>query len=79
MAIADGLINCNPARSLFTARRAHPDPGRIMTREEVLMGLAKLGLRERLIWKLAVFGGLRPGEIFGLQRRHVQRNAVKIQ
>jgi hypothetical protein len=26
-----------------------------------------------------VFGGLRPGEIFGLQRRHVQRNAVKIQ
>ena len=26
---------------------------------------------------LAVFGGLRPGEIFGLQRRHVQHNAVK--
>jgi integrase len=39
-----------------------------MTREQVLKGLAKLGLRERLIWKLAVFGGLRPGEIFGLQR-----------
>ena len=79
MAIEDGLINRNPARSLFTARRAHQDPSRAMTREEVLKGLAKLDLRERLIWKLAVFGGLRPGEIFGLQRRHVQPSAVKIE
>jgi hypothetical protein len=37
-----------------------------MTRVEVLQGLFKLKLRERLIWKLAVFGGLRPGEIFAL-------------
>ena len=79
MAVEDGLINRNPARSLFTARRAHQGPGRTLTREEVLRGLAKLDLRERLIWNLAVFGGLRPGEIFGLQRRHVQHNAVKIQ
>ena len=42
-------------------------------------GLSKLELRERLIWKLAVFGGLRPGEIFALQRKHVQSNAVKIE
>ena len=79
MAIEDGLINRNPARSLFTPRRAHQGPGRTITREQVLKGLSKLGLRERLIWKLAVFGGLRPGEIFGLQRMHVQHNAVKIQ
>jgi integrase len=50
-----------------------------MTRLEVPQGLSKLELRERLIWKLAVFGGLRPGEIFALQRKHVQPNAVKIE
>jgi integrase len=79
MAVEDGFINRNPARSLFTARRAHQGPGRTLTREEVLRGLAKLDLRERLIWKLAVFRGLRPGEIFGLQRRHIQPTAVKIE
>ena len=79
MAVEHGLINRNPARSLFTARQATRNPGRIMTREEVLQGLSKLELRERLIWKLAVFGGLRPGEIFALQRKHVQSNAVKVE
>ena len=79
MAVEDGLINRNPARSLFTVRRAHQDPSRAMAREEVVKGLAKLGLRERLIWKLAGFGGFRPGEIFGLQRRHIQPTAVKIE
>ena len=79
MAVEDGLINRNPARSLFTARQAMRNPGRIMTREEVLRGLSKLELRERLVWKLAVFGGLRPGEIFALQRKHVQSNAVKVE
>jgi integrase len=79
LAVEDGLINRNPARSLFTARQARRITGRTMTRLEVLQGLSKLELRERLIWKLAVFGGLRPGEIFALQRKHVQPNAVKIE
>ena len=55
-------------------RRSAEPRWRIMTREEVLRGLSKLKLRERLIRKLTVFGGLRPGEIFALPS-----NAVKIE
>jgi integrase len=32
---------------------------------------ASLPLRERLIVKLAVLAGMRPGEVFGLRRGHV--------
>ncbi len=79
IAVEDGLINRNPARSLFTARQAARNAGRVMTAEEVVLGLSTLELRERRIWKFAVFGGLRPGEIFALQRKHLQSKAVKIE
>jgi len=79
MAVEDGLVNRNPARALFTARQAVRNACRVMTRQEVLQGLSTLDLRERLLWKLAVFGGLRPGEIFALQRKHIQPSAVRIE
>jgi hypothetical protein len=36
-------------------------------------------LRERLIFKLAVLVGLRPGEIFGLRRTRLSENTADIQ
>lgn len=41
-----------------------------MNRKEALRCFAALEIRERLIVKLAVLAGLRPGEIFGLQWGH---------
>jgi integrase len=35
-------------------------------------------LRERLIFKLAVFAGLRPGEIFALRRERLSENTADI-
>src|SRR5215831_11329820 len=44
-----------------------------MKLEEVRKVFEVLPLRERLIVKLAVLGGMRPGEIFGLKRCHIKR------
>jgi integrase len=87
MAVAEGLVVRNPALMLFTPREATKPVRRVMTIEEVQKAFAALHGRERLIVKLAILGGFRPGEIFGLKwpelgatyaevRRRVYRNVV---
>jgi integrase len=66
MAVADGIINRNPAKRLFTPRHSQRFEKRIMSIDEVKTVLSILDLRERLIVKLAILGGMRPGEIFAL-------------
>lgn len=66
MAVAEGLIERNPAVLLFTPREAAKPVRRVMTMKEVQIVLAALDRRERLIVKLALMVGLRPGEIFAL-------------
>ena len=52
---------------------------KVMNREEVMKLLSALDLRERLITKLAVFAGMRPGEILGLKWQHVREDCVVIE
>ena len=66
MAVAEGYIRLNPARLLFTPREAKKPVRRAMTIQEVQKCFAAASQRERLITKLAVVGGMRPGEIFAL-------------
>lgn len=66
MAVAEGKIERNPALWLFTPREAAKPERRAMTIKEVQICLSVLGQRERLIAKLAILAGIRPGEIFGL-------------
>ena len=42
-----------------------------MTLDQVNVGLTVLPLRERLIYKLAVIAGMRPGEIVALRRNSI--------
>ncbi len=70
MAVQEGYISQNPAELLFVPRDAKRPERPVMNREEVQQCFAALELRERLIVKLAVLAGLRPGEIFGLQWGH---------
>ncbi len=80
MAIQEGLLLArNPAAMLFTPRGCGKPKHRTLTIEEVKRALAALELRERLIVKLAVFAGLRPGEIFGLRHGRVVGNTANIQ
>ena len=46
---------------------------------EVLKCISILELRERLMVRLAIFAGMRPGEIFGLQWRHVQADHIRVE
>lgn len=66
MALAEGYIERNPALLLFTPKDAVKPERRVMTMKEVQTCFAVLAQRERLIAKLAVIAGMRPGEIFAL-------------
>ena len=50
-----------------------------MNKEEVEQYINALELRERVIAHLAIFVGMRPGEILALQRRHVSGDCSKAQ
>ena len=79
MAVAEGYLQKNPAQLLFTPREApHPDK-RIMDWKEVKLLFSVLDLREHLICMLALIAGLRPGEIFALQWKHVHNDYLNIQ
>jgi integrase len=81
LAKSDGYVQSNPADALYVPRIKHgtePQQKRRMTEEEVTRALSALGLRERLMVKLAIFGGLRPGELLALQGGDVEECAVRI-
>ena len=79
MAIAEGIIRRNPAVLLFTPRECSRPEHCTITVDEIKRAFAVLELRERLIFKLAVLAGLRPGEIFGLRRSRLSENSADIQ
>src|SRR5262249_41182787 len=66
MAVAEGHVERNPALLLFTPKEAAKPERRVMSMKEVQTLFSVLEQRERLIAKLAVIAGMRPGEIFGL-------------
>jgi integrase len=79
MAKAEGIVTRNPALMLFTPRQSRKPDHRTMAIDEVKQTFAALQLRERLIVKLAILAGLRPGEIFGLRRGRITDNVADIQ
>jgi len=66
LAVAEGLLNRNPATLLFVPRGAPRGERRVLTLKEVQVMFAALDQRERIIAKLATLAGMRPGEIFAL-------------
>jgi integrase len=78
VARAEGYIERDPTEALFTPRASTTAERRTMTTEEVAKHIKALEPRERLIDHLAIFVGMRPGEILGLQRRHVNEDGTEI-
>ena len=52
---------------------------RPLSTEEVILYLEVLDLRERLIARLAIFEGMRPGEIFALRWRSVRDEIIRVE
>jgi len=79
LAVEDGVVSRDPATSLVTPAIASRSIKRVMNREQVNQLLSALELRERLVSRLAIFAGMRPGEIFGLKWRHVSGQSAVIE
>lgn len=78
LAVAEGYITRDPAPALFTPKEAKVGVKRIMNRKEAEQHINALPLRERVIDHLALFAGMRPGEILALQRRHVAEDCGRL-
>lgn len=78
MAVNEGHILRSPAELLFIPRDAKRPEHTSMTMEEVQKCFLPVEQRERLILKLAILAGLRPGEIFGLKWGHFMGTHVHI-
>jgi integrase len=71
MAVQEGHLLRNPAELLFIPREAPRPEYTVMTLKEVSQCFAALEQRERLVAKLAILAGMRPGEILGLKWGHL--------
>ena len=78
MAHADGLVVVNPTSGLITPRCGVIAPKRILSVDEVRKAEMVLELRDRLVFRLAVYEGLRPGEIVGLKVGDVRPDGIHI-
>ena len=78
MAMSDGVVTHNPAAGLFTpACKPHPEK-MVMTKEQIRTALDTLDSRERLVFRMAVFNGMRPGEILAIRLGNINGNSVHI-
>lgn len=77
LAIAEGYADRDPTGALFTPKAAAPSPSPSMTKEEVEHYITVFEQRESVIAHLALFAGMRPGEILALQRRHISGDCRK--
>ena len=78
LAVQDRIITHNPAEMLFTPRTTPSKSRQVLTPHQVQLILSVLDLRERLIVQLALFSGMRPGEILALQWKHVAEDHVEV-
>lgn len=78
LAVAEGYAQRDPTAALYTPKEAAVEPTRVLTGKEVERYIAALEMRERTIAHLAIFAGMRPGEILALQRKHVSADCQSV-
>ena len=79
MAVSEKVIAVNPATALYTPKTAKRGESPVMSGEDVELALSAVGDRERVILRLAVFAGMRPGELLAIQREHVKPDASAVE
>jgi integrase len=69
----------NPAAELKIPKKCKEGKGRkTLSREEAMQYLGVFDLRERLIARLALIEGMRPGEILALRWKSAQGGTIKV-
>jgi integrase len=80
LAWSDSLITSNPAAELKIPKKCQPGRDlRPLTEEEVNQYLEVFDLREKLIARLAIIEGMRPGEILALRWRSVAGGVLRVE
>jgi integrase len=80
LALSDGLVLNNPAAGLRIPRTCQPGRAiRPLAEEEVLEYLEVFDLREELISRLAIYEGMRPGEILALRWKAARHCALWVE
>jgi integrase len=78
MAVAEQVIDANPATRLYTPKNARKGVTRAMSAKEVRAALDAVDLREKVLLQMAIFAGFRPGEMLALQRQHVLEDSTVV-
>jgi len=79
LALSDGLVDHNPAAELRIPKTCKPGRRvRPLTEQEVRQYLEVLALPERLMARLAIFEGLRPGELLALRWGAISEETILI-
>ncbi len=78
MAVSDGVVEFNPAEALFIPACKRTPDKRTMSKDEVLTALNVLDVRERLVVRMGMFDGMRPGEIYAIQLGKIDECSVRI-
>jgi integrase len=80
LAVSDGLVLNNPASELRIPRKCQPGRAtRPLTEEEVNKYLEVFDLREKLVARLAIFEGMRPGEILALRWKSFAGGVLRVE
>ena len=79
LAVSEGHLRKNPAELLVTPKSIRSRPKPVMTVEEVNNCFSVLELRDRLIVKLAMLAGMRPGEILALRWKWLTDHSANVQ
>lgn len=79
MALSDGIVPFNPAAALFTPACKPEGEKRVLIPAEIRRALGVFDLRERLIFRSAIFEGLRPGEVQALRLGNVFEDHLAIE
>ena len=78
MAKSDGMVQFNPAEALFAPAGRCCGEKRVMSGDQVRQAVSALDICARLIFRMAVFDGMRPGEIFAIRLGKIGMNHVRI-
>jgi len=80
LAVSDTLIPSNPAAELRIPKKCQPGRDmRPLAEEEVNKYLEVFDLRERLIARMAIFEGMRPGEILALRWKAISDGVIRVE
>lgn len=78
MAMSDGAVDLNPTLGLYTPACKVGKEKRVLCKEDIKKALEVLGLRERLMFRMALFDGMRPGEILAIRLGKIGDDSVLI-